>query len=138
MVMQSFVPDPCAALAIQACIALKACKLADIDVGSLSKGFTTLVTAASDLDTTLSDSNVGVDTLLLAAVTAAFSAASETLPTLPPPPSVPDMVGCATTASNFESVVSQLIDPLGALGGVISITFDGNGLPTLIEWDDGL
>ena len=131
----SFVPDACTALAIQSCIANKVCLMDALDVPSLSLGVTAGVDSAVNLEVSLSAPGTGVDVCLLAAVTLSFAEAGETLPTIPPPPAVPDMSASASAAADFSAEVTALIDPLGVLGGAITITFDGNGLPTLIEWD---
>jgi hypothetical protein len=142
MVLQSFIPDAATALAIQVCVSNKTCLMKELDVSSLSTGITAGVDLAISLDVSLSASGPssppGVDTLLIAAVTEAFSIAGETLPPLPPPPAVPDMSASASAAADLSVAVSAIVDPLGALGGVIDITFDVTGLPTLIEWDDGM
>ncbi len=138
MVAQSFVPDACTALAMQACIATKTCLMDALDVPSLSAGVSAGVNASVSLDASLSDAGTGVDVCILAAVTQSFAVAGETLPTIPPAPAVPDMTDSATAASDLAAAVTSLIDPLGVLGGAVTITFDGNGLPTLIEFDDGL
>ena len=138
MALQSFVPDIATALAIQACVASKTCLMKELDVPSLSTGITAGVDLAVSLDASLSTPGSGVDVCLVAAVTEAFVIAGETLPTIPPPAAVPDMSASATAATDLSNAVAALVDPLGALGGVVDITFDGNGLPTLIEFDDGL
>lgn len=143
MVMQSFVPDACSALAIQACIASKTCALDAIDLPSLSAGIDVGVSLAVDVDLTLNFAGgggapPGVDVCLLASVAASFSAAGEIEPPLPVPPAIPDMSASAAASADIAANVAGILDPLGIFGAAIAFTFDTSGLPTLIEWDDGL
>ena len=131
----SFVPDVATAIAMQACISAKACLMEKFDVPSLSTGLTAGINQSVNLDDALSLPGTGADVCLLAAITESFSIAGEVMPTLPPPPAVPDMTDSAQAASDFAAAVADIVNPLGILGSVIHITFDGNGLPTLIEWD---
>ena len=138
MALQSFVPDACSALAIQACIANKVASLDAIDLPSLSVGIDAGVNLAVDVDTTLNAPGVGVDVCLLSAVALAFTAAGETQPTLPTPPAIPDMSASATASADIAANVAGILNPIGIFGATVTFTFDAFGLPTLIEFDDGL
>jgi hypothetical protein len=119
-------------------MANKVASLAAIDLPSLSVGIDAGVSLAVDVDTTLNDPDTGVDVCLLDAVNLAFSAAAATPPPLPSPPAIPDMSASASAAADISANVAGILDPLGIFGAAVTFTFDASGLPTLIEWDDGL
>lgn len=128
--MPSFVPDTALAKSIRACIQKKVCEQesapqADLQLG-IQAGLDQLVAGQASLE--------AQDECLLDAVQAAFDEAGETMPTLPSAPALPDTTDTQTFLDDLATALPDMTDPLGPLGSVITITFDGDGIPTLISW----
>lgn len=131
--MPSFVPSPGIALAFHACMAARACALSKLDLPSLQQGFDVGVNKMASFEVSLNGAG-GINECMLSIIAAAFAEAGETLPTLPTPPALPDLSAASTIASDVASAIPSIEDPLALFGAAVTITFDGNGLPTLIEF----
>lgn len=120
-----FVPDPCAALAIRACIQAKECILEALNFNGLEAGIGDMGGVSADLRVSM---NAEAE-CMTAALEATFEAAGCPFPTVPDPPAPPDLSVCEDALSNISADVS---DPLGFLEGLMTIEFDSEGLPTRI------
>jgi hypothetical protein len=128
--MPSFVPSAGSAQAIKACMEKALCEQAALDLPSLQQGMQVGLDKATSFQVSLG----GQNDCLIDAMTAAFTEAGESMPGLPSPPSIPDLTDSQTAVDDIASSLSAIADPLSVFGGVITITFDGNGLPTQIDF----
>lgn len=124
----SFVPDPCSAIAIQACIKAKECLLGPGNADSPAALEATLE-GMDGLNLELRATLDTQATCLGNALTEAVLAAGCLPPPIPPPPPVPDLSECKAA---LEPLKAAAADPLGFLLGIIEIEFDENGRPTKI------
>lgn len=125
----SFVPDPCSALAIQACLVAKKCLLDAAGEASPSALEATLG-ALDGVNVKLRATLDTHDICLREAITEALLAAGCVPPPLPPTPPVPDLSSCLAA---LEPLKAAAEDPLAFLSGIIEIEFDENGRPTKIK-----
>jgi len=128
--MPSFVPDSCLALGLKALIDGFNSISTEIDLPSASAQFTASVSGHD-----ASISQIGeLQTSLGDIMQCLFDAAGETMPTLPTLSTPPDLSGAQTAATELSNQLSELTDPLAVFGSAVTITFDGNGLPTQIDF----
>lgn len=121
-----FVPDECAALAIQLCLLAKKCKLNDLGLPGLQEQFGG--TEQLNLQFRLKLDEAAQ--CILDALRAAFEAAGCPFPTaLPQPPSPPDLQSCA---AQLQSIAADASDPLGFLSNFMTIQLDANDKPVRI------
>lgn len=121
-----FVPDPAAALAIQAAIQAKRRRVAAARFGGLKTSLTSSIEQVAATREVL-DIHAA---RLIAVFQQLFAAAGCPLPPLPPTPSAPDTSSCVAAV---DALASQVSDPLSFLSGVMTVTLDDDDYPTRIQ-----
>lgn len=113
--MPSFDIDPCAQLAIKACLTAMACLLDGDAVAAIQAQADFAASANADLKVKVDGQNA----CFLAAIALAFAAAGQPMPAIPPMPTLPDL----------SSVIPRLpaIPAIPTLPG-INITFGPDGV----------
>lgn len=133
--MASFVPSVGTALAFKACMIARACALSKLDLPSLSKSFDVGVSKMASFEASLNGMG-GMNECLLIVMAEMFNEAGKVMPTLPDPPGLPDLSPAQAIASDVQSAISDIADPLAVFGSGITVTLDGDGLPTLVTFDE--
>ena len=133
--MASFVPSTGVALAMKACMAARLCALSKLDLPSLQKGFDVGVNKMASFEIALNAAG-GVNECLGLIMAEMFVEAGEVMPVLPTPPGLPDLSAASDIAADVASAIPNIEDPLAVFGPNITVTFDGNGIPTLVEFPD--
>lgn len=121
----SFVPDACNALAMQACLRARACKLLGLDIPGINETFGSVTDLFAGADISLDAKHQ----CLKAALEEAFNTVGCPFPPEPPRPEVPDFSECQAIITDLAA---QQADPLRLVSSVMTITLDSNLLPTLI------
>jgi len=127
-----FVPDPCAGVSIFECFTLKECTLdelvADLEnpVGDISAGIDLSIGRLIDVQAQID----AADACIIAAVTAAFAAAGEPLPIIPPSPPVPDF---SSLQNDLTAIETEITDQLGALASTFTLEDDGTKITRIIS-----
>jgi hypothetical protein len=121
----SFVPDACNALAMQACLQARACKLLGKDIPGINETFGSVTELFAGADISLDAKHL----CLKAAFEAAFNTAGCPFPPEPPRPDPPDFSECQAIIAD---IAAQQADPLRLVSSVMTITLDSQLLPILI------
>jgi len=121
----SFVPDACNALAMQACLKARACKLLGKDIPGINETFGSVTDLFFNADISLSLKHE----CLKAALEETFAAAGCPFPPEPPRPEVPDFSECQAIITDLAA---QQVDPLRLISSVMTVTLDSDLLPILI------
>lgn len=125
--MADFIPDACAARAIQACLLAKQCLIGQFGipalVGRLGK--------SGQLVNTLRLVLNGQAMCVLDALESAFAEAGLPFPVPPSPPDPPDVAGAIADA--LAAIQADIDDPAAFLAPYVNVTFDADFYPTRIQ-----